>query len=283
MMKIIEIGTGYTSIPAKMGAATEIVVEELTRSMIKAGYNIVILDIKDKNRLNTNLPIVEAYMPQFFSSTDVKLGIIHKVKRVLYSISLTLKLRKLLKTTTEPTILHFHNQYNMFFFLKLTPKYLREKVTVIYTNHSYVWQGNWDDIKDVIKKRYFQEIFCCRHADKVFVLNSQTKAHLVDRYSVLPSQISLVPNGVNISTYFPLDITLKNKLTQQMGFKDKIVFFQAGSVCSRKNQLTAIKLLEPFLVENKDIVFVYAGGVISHEYKQEIDTYIKDHYCPIKI
>ena len=33
-MKIYEIGTGYTSIPAKMGAATEIVVEELTKSFI---------------------------------------------------------------------------------------------------------------------------------------------------------------------------------------------------------------------------------------------------------
>ena len=31
-MKIIEVGTGYTSIPANMGAATEIVVEELVKS-----------------------------------------------------------------------------------------------------------------------------------------------------------------------------------------------------------------------------------------------------------
>ena len=37
----------------------------------------------------TRLPITETYMPQFFSSTDTKLGIVHKLKRVLYSISLT--------------------------------------------------------------------------------------------------------------------------------------------------------------------------------------------------
>ena len=34
-MKIFEIGTGYTSVPARMGAATEIVVAELTTSMRK--------------------------------------------------------------------------------------------------------------------------------------------------------------------------------------------------------------------------------------------------------
>ena len=45
-MKIYEIGTGYTPIPAQMGAATEIVVEELTRAMINNGEFAEIIDIK---------------------------------------------------------------------------------------------------------------------------------------------------------------------------------------------------------------------------------------------
>lgn len=94
-MKVFEIGTGYTSIPARMGAATEIVVAELTTSMMKIGEDVTIIDIKDKHRMPTQLPIEEVYMPQFFSSTDTKLGIIHKLKRVLYSISLTYKLHKI--------------------------------------------------------------------------------------------------------------------------------------------------------------------------------------------
>ena len=76
------------------------------------------VDIKDKNRMPTRLPITEAYMPQFFSSTDTKLGIVHKLKRVLYSISLTGKLHSLIRQNCrERIMLHFHNQYNLFFFL----------------------------------------------------------------------------------------------------------------------------------------------------------------------
>lgn len=45
-MKVFEIGTGYTSIPARMGAATEIVVAELTTSMMKIGEDVTIIDIK---------------------------------------------------------------------------------------------------------------------------------------------------------------------------------------------------------------------------------------------
>ena len=47
-MKIIEVGTGYTSIPANMGAATEIVVEELAKIFEKEKVNYEIFDIKDE-------------------------------------------------------------------------------------------------------------------------------------------------------------------------------------------------------------------------------------------
>ena len=56
-MKIYEIGTGYTPIPAQMGAATEIVVEDLTHSFIKSGIDAEIIDIKAQQRAATNLPI----------------------------------------------------------------------------------------------------------------------------------------------------------------------------------------------------------------------------------
>ena len=62
-MKIYEIATGYTPIPAQMGAATEIVVEELTRSFLKNGENVEIIDIKAKERAKTDLPISEVKVP----------------------------------------------------------------------------------------------------------------------------------------------------------------------------------------------------------------------------
>ena len=157
-MKIFEIGTGYTSIPAQMGAATEIVVEELTRAMLWLGVDVTILDIKDKNRQSSDLPIEEIYMPQMFSTGSVvKLGIVHKIKRVLYSIMLTQKLKRTIKHSEEQIYLHFHNQYNLYFFLKLTSKEIRKRVTIGYTVHSHVWFGEWESIKDIIRRRYFQD------------------------------------------------------------------------------------------------------------------------------
>jgi glycosyltransferase involved in cell wall biosynthesis len=60
-----------------------------------------------------------------------------------------------------------------------------------------------------------------------------------------------------------------------LGFENKHMFFQAGSVCPRKNQLTAIKMLTPIMRKDRNVVFAYAGGIIDAEYKIEIDQYIQ--------
>lgn len=278
-MKVYEIGTGYTSIPAQMGAATEIVVEELTRAMLKEERDVTILDIKDKNRVKSDLPICEVYMPQLFSTGSVvKLGIVHKVKRVLYSISLANKLKSLLKKENKQVCLHFHNQYNLFFFLKLIPELLRKKVRIAYTVHSYIWFGKWDDIKDTVRKRYFQEIYCCQHADKVFVLNDIVAKMLIEHCGVGPERIVKVINGVNVDVYNDknVDRTEIEELRNRYGLQNKKIIIQVGSVCDRKNQLGTLKLLLPIMKRVPDLAMIYAGGIIDPDYAQEIQNFAKE-------
>lgn len=272
-MKIFEIGTGYTSIPAQMGAATEIVAEELAKAYLNMGYNVTILDIKNKNRAKTDLPIEEVPMLQFFAGTDTKLGVVHKLKRVLYSISLAFKIQKIIKKEKKDNtlIFHFHNQYNLFFFLKLTSKRIRKRACIAYTVHSYIWQGDWEAIEETVHKRYFQEIYSCRNADQVFVLNEPTARHFITNLGILPAKVHPIANGVNTSAYFPMSAEERLETKRKLGLEGKIVFFQAGSVCERKNQLGALRLLLPLMESNADIVFVYAGGIISHEYKKAVD------------
>ncbi len=268
-MKIYEIGTGYTPIPAQMGAATEIVVEELTRSFLKNGDKVEIIDIKAENRAATDLPINEVSVPAKFTKTDVSLGIMHKLKRVVYSIALAKHLKRILKASDEKIVLHFHNQYNLFFALKLIPKKLMKKATVAYTVHSYIWHGAWDEIAGDIKKRYFQELYCLKHADLIFVLNENTKSNIISHSEASPERVHLIDNGVNTDVYYPME----PKPLDKYNLNGKTVFVQVGSVCDRKNQLGAVELLLDLLKENKDAVFCYAGGIISEEYQASITDF----------
>lgn len=276
-MKIYEIGTGYTPIPARMGAATEIVVEELTRSLLSIGEEVEIIDIKAQQRLETDLPIQEVSVPSIFTKTDVSLGIMHKLKRVVYSLSLAKKLRKIIKESKDKIVLHFHNQYNLFFFLKLLPKKLRNKVTIAYTVHSYIWGTSWEEIKETVEKRYFQEIFCVQNADLVFVLNDITTDHFVKHLGVDKSKIKRIINGVNTKTYAPKDENETEKIKNELSLKGKKVIFQVGSVCERKNQFGSLKMLCDYLKEHRDIVFLYAGGIIDQEYQDSITSFADEN------
>lgn len=277
-MKIYEIGTGYTPIPAQMGAATEIVVEELTKALGKQGHDVSILDIAADERKPNSLPIIEVPVPAAFKGTDVKLGIVHKLKRVIYSINLAKKLQKIIKENTGELVLHFHNQYNLFFFLKLTSRALRKKVKIAYTVHSYIWPGEWNEIKSTIKKRYFQEIYCVRHADFVLVLNDKTAEHFVKHLGVSKNKIYKVANGVNTDIYSILSEEEKSSFKRSLGLEDKKIIFQVGSVCERKNQLGAVEMLASYLKEHGEVVYMYAGGIIDEEYKESLESFAKQNH-----
>ncbi len=269
-MKIYEIGTGYTPIPAQMGAATEIVVEELTRSFIKNGENVEIIDIEAQKRPATDLPISQVKVPGVFVGTDVSLGIMHKLKRVVYSIALAGKLKKILKKADDKVVLHFHNQYNLFFFLKLTSDKLRKKATIAYTVHSYIWGTKWDEIESTVKKKYFQEVFCVQNADLVFVLNDITIDHFVTKLGVQSERIHKILNGVNIDRYSPMTSDVVKELKKTNGLEGKKTIFQVGSVCPRKNQLGSVQMLMEYMKEHRDVVYMYAGGIIDTEYQENI-------------
>lgn len=276
-MKIYEIGTGYTPIPAQMGAATEIVVEELTRSFIANGEEVEIIDISSSNRKQSDLPITEVKVPVFFTKSDVSLGIVHKLKRVVYSVALAFKLKKILKNEKEKPVLHFHNQYNLFFFSKLVSLKYRSKCIIAYTNHSFIWHGEWDEIENTVKKRYFQEISAMRCADIVFVLNSNTQKNIIEHCKISPDKVHLIKNGVNTNIYSVLSEKKKEQIKQQNGLKDKKVFIQVGSVCPRKNQLFSLELLLPFMTENNNVFFCYVGGIIDEEYQNQILRLAKEN------
>ena len=274
-MKIYEIGTGYTSIPADKGAATEIVIENLSRALVSLGHDVTVVDIANQNRLPTELPIVEVTMPKGFEATDEALGFRHKLKRVVYSVRLAGVLRRLLNSTCEHVVLHFHNQYNAFFFLKLVPRRLRNRAFMCYTNHSGSWNGEWDEISGVIRRRYFQEAYAQKHADAVLVLNEKTASNLMEHLSVSAERVHLAVNGVDISTYRPLSREEGDAARAKLFSPGAHFVFQSGSVCKNKGQLMSARCLKKRLKEDSNCYFVFAGGIIDAEYLETILDFAK--------
>lgn len=269
-MKIYEIGTGYTPIPARVAAATESVVEELTKACMAMKQPVEIIDISAKDREVNNLPIIQAYVPSFFTGSDVSLGIVHKLKRVAYSVSLAFKLKSILKNENERTVLHFHNQYNLFFFTKLVPHKLRSKTVIAYTNHNGMWSLPWEKVSCTLNKRYFQEIISMKNADLVFVLNEATKVNIVDNLNIDSNKITVIKNGVNTDVYCPLDKTETDSFLKKYNLESKKVILQVGSVYENKGQARVVEKLAESLKNNPDLIYAYVGGIVSDDYFEKV-------------
>ena len=269
-MKIYEIGTGYTPIPAKVAAATESVVEELTKAFMQKKIDVEVIDISANDRVPNSLPITEVKVPSIFTKSDISLGIIHKVKRVVYSVALALKLKKILRQTNQKTVLHFHNQYNIYFFLKLVKKELRDKAIIAYTNHNGFWSLPYEEAKSTLQSRYFQEIEGMKNADLIFVLNPKMKNNIVENLGIDENKVIRINNGVNTDIYAPLTGEQIYKIKEKLNLKNKRIILQVGSVNENKGQGRAVKMIAPLLRENSDTVFAFAGDIVSQEYYQEV-------------
>lgn len=269
-MKIYEIGTGYTPIPAKVAAATESVVEELTKAFMQKKIDVEVVDISANDRVPNSLPITEVKVPSIFTKSDISLGIIHKVKRVVYSVALALKLKKILKQTNQKPVLHFHNQYNIYFFLKLVKKELRDKAIIAYTNHNGFWSLPFEEAKSTLQSRYFQEIEGMKNADLIFVLNPKMKNNIVENLGIDENKVIRINNGVNTDVYAPLSSEQIEKVKEKLNLKNKRIILQVGSVNENKGQGRAVKMITPLLRENSDTVFAFAGDIVSQEYYQEV-------------
>ncbi len=269
-MKIYEIGTGYTPIPAQVAAATESVVEELTKAFIKENIDVEILDISSSDRVENSLPITEVKVPSIFTKSDVSLGIVHKMKRVVYSIALALKLKKILSGSNEKIVLHFHNQYNLFFFLKVVNKKLRSKAIIAYTNHNGYWSLPYETAKPTLESRYFQEIEGMKNADIIFALNEKMRQSIIENQNISPDKVVQINNGVNTDIYYPLKVKEVEKIKEKFNLKGKRVILQVGSVYENKGQGRSVELLAPALKKDNSLVFAFAGGIVSQEYYQEV-------------
>jgi glycosyltransferase involved in cell wall biosynthesis len=263
-MKIIEIGTGYTPIPAEIGAATEIVIENLLREFNALEIECELLDItyeKGDSYINGLLHgaiVNRVYLSRWLSAIK-DYGFIHYLRRVVYSFKVAFRLKKILKVDKGNTYIHFHNQFNYFIVYLFANKIIKKaKTKTIYTIHSPNWL-----LVEKVPKRSILEKRTIENCDYVIALTEKIKTKI---YYLIPSidrkKINVIPNGVSSHFYHVISDCIKDN-----------TIVNVGTVCERKNQLSTISYLKEFLKQH-NFKFKFAGKIAEPEYFEKINQYI---------
>ncbi len=275
-MKICQVATGYTSIPAKTSAATEIVIEHLSNHLVKHAQDVVVIDIYEDHRHKMEFDIVDIKMPKGFGSYDYthELGVKHKLKRVIYSLKVREVLSKIVHQE-DIDVLHVHNQYNGFFLKK---NYGKKKIFFVYTVHSHIWSRPWDEIKEKIKTNYWLERQCLKKADKVIVLNNFAKDNIILNLNIDEERIEVMANGVNTLIYKKLNSGEwdKKEFRSRYAKEDELILLHVGSFEKRKNQQFIIKNLKQ-INKIKRVKLLLIGQVVDKAYFKDLQDMIKEN------
>ncbi len=266
-MKIFEIATGFTPIPAQIGAATEIVVQNLVNNFSKKN-EVILIDVRNNNRTGVDCPVSEIKMPAWLMKPSSFMSVKHKLKRIYYSINLAFTIKKIIKKESE-AVFHFHNQYNMAFtyWLCSTAKKKKTGIKFAYTLHTPLWNDDLNSITQEISKKYFLEVYSMKHADLIVALNSKIKKNIQDYLDNKVNDIVIIPHGVDTDAYRPIQSGSNNK---------SLNFITVGSICDRKNQLESIRTLTPFL-KSDNCFFYFVGANADPSYMEQINLYIKSN------
>lgn len=265
-MKICQVGTGFTSIPPQLSAATEEVVYYLSRELINLGCKVHIVDIRDRKRWTTTLPIYEVPYFSFIKTTKSNsFGLI--AKRLSFSFSSAIKLQRLKR---DIHIVHFHNQFPAFMF-ELLAKLSAEKVPIIYTLHNPIWGLPEEKMPRDIMIKFALEATVLNSVNKVIAVSETLKKYIVKRLNLKPSSVVVIPNGVDTNVFHPsrASPTLRKKLAPN----DEKIILCVGRICNFKAQKTLVDAIPEITKEYSNLKFVFVGPVDNAKYfKQIIDT-----------
>lgn len=110
------------------------------------------------------------------------------------------------------------------------------------------------------------EVFLYNRADKIISVTNSFKKELVER-GVNGDKIEVVINGVDLSKYQPSD--KDPELAAQYDLQDKFVVGYVGTHGLAHSLETIVEAAEA-LKENKDIVFLFAGGGAGADFVKEL-------------
>ena len=264
-MEIFEIATGFTPLPAKIGAATEIVVENLIKNF-DAENDVVLIDVHNEDRTGIDCVVKEIKMPRRLMKPTGFMSVKHKLKRILYSIKLAFVIKKLQKQKSN-AVFHFHNQYNFAFSYAWTFLFRKKRQTNtwVYTVHSNLW---FDEKKNKPRKKHYLEIYSIQRADIIICLNPTLAKNIENYFDYsLKGKMEIIPHGVNDTVYCPNPAKKRNK---------PLRFINVGSVYHGKNQLESLKILTPFL-KSGECDFYFIGANVEPAYLDEINAYTESH------
>lgn len=276
-MKICQVGTGFTSIPPQISAATEEVVYYLSRELVSLACDVTVVDISDGKRRAAGLPIVEMPYFSFIKTTKSNSpGLI--AKRLSFSFFSAAWLQR---SKQNLDVIHFHNQFPAYMFQLVSRSSPKKVPPTVFTVHNPIWGLPDLELPKEVRLKFVLEIEAMKRAAIVIAVSEILKRNLIKRLGLKQSSIVVIPNGVNTALFHPNRAT--QSLREYLAPNGEKIILCVGRISRFKGQKTIVDAIPNIARENPSVRFVFVGPVDDAQYFKEISKTIRslslEKYC----
>ena len=245
---------GHKRIPSREGGV-EVVVEELSKRLVRKGHDVEVYNRKGKHIANRNLP---QYNNSYYEGIKIiSIPTINKKSLDAFIYSFLATLRAL---SGKYDLIHYHAEGPCV--MLIIPHLF--KIRTIATIHGLDWQrAKWGGL--ATKYLLMGEKIAAKYADEVIVLSKNAQDYFLKTYN---RETQYIPNGINVQHTIEADV-IKNKY----GLKRNDYFLFLARIVPEKG---LHYLIEAFQNLDTDIKLVVAGGSShSDEYMEKIKSLVE--------
>lgn len=254
-MKIAMIG--HKRVPSREGGV-EIVVEEISKRLIKKGYKVDIYNRMGKNVQDKNVAPKDTKIKEYCGAKIITIPTINKkgIDALIYSFFATIA--SLFK---KYDVVHYHAEGSC---VMLPIQHLFKR-RIVVTIHGLDWKrSKWGGLANKYIK--LGEKMAVKYADEIIVLSKNVQDYFKNEYN---RDVKFIPNGVN-EPIIKDDKIIKEKWNIK---KDEYILFLARIVPEKGLHY----LIEAFKQIKTSKKLVIAGGAShTNDYLEKIKKMVED-------
>jgi phosphatidyl-myo-inositol alpha-mannosyltransferase len=258
-MRILQVGTGFASLPPTGAYATERTIHFLSGAMAALGHEVTVLDVEDKNRPSVPYRIEEVPLRWRRDSNLLT----HTIRGIAFSRAILNNLQEL-SGQQKFDVVNFNNQFSAWHI----PLLLKYNLPAVYSLHNALWYDSNACRSAWQKLKFFQDLRAMRLANVVICQNNTTGQNLEKILNIAHQKIAVVPLGI-ADNWFKIT-NVSEKIRRQFSPAGEPLILHVARIAPYKNQITLVRAMEIIVKKVPDARLLFVGPISDRHYYQEL-------------
>jgi len=200
-LRILLINTGIFPVPPNRGGGIELHTYNLARALSELGSEVhYITDITNEARFNSNVMVYNTHTPRMRFQAGFGEWVMSHVMGGAFSFKTALS--TLLFKRSDFDIVHVHGNLS-----GLLVSFINEPTPLVFTTHNPTpWMCRYESsFEQKFREAAYRLVDAnlIKRTDHIVALNQRLKDEIVAKWSIPPSKVTVVPNGVDTRAFCP--------------------------------------------------------------------------------